>query len=51
MASAGLHRPVLFGLGLLGVLYTMFMWWRDVIKEAQHGATTPASSSCTFATA
>ncbi len=22
-------------LGLLGILFTMFMWWRDVIKEAQ----------------
>ncbi len=24
-------------LGLAGVLYTMFMWWRDVIKEAHKG--------------
>jgi cytochrome c oxidase subunit 3 len=23
--------------GSLGVLYTMLMWWRDVIKESQHG--------------
>lgn len=22
-------------LGLIGILFTMFMWWRDVIKEAQ----------------
>ncbi len=28
--------------GLVGVLYTMFMWWRDVIREAEHeGAHTP----------
>jgi cytochrome c oxidase subunit 3 len=26
-----------FGVGVLGVLYTMLMWWTDVIKEAQHG--------------
>jgi cytochrome c oxidase subunit 3 len=24
-------------LGFLGVLYTMFMWWRDVIIEGKHG--------------
>jgi cytochrome c oxidase subunit 3 len=23
--------------GLLGVLYTMFMWWRDVVKESHKG--------------
>jgi hypothetical protein len=26
-----------FGAGLLGVLYVMFSWWSDVIKEAEHG--------------
>jgi cytochrome c oxidase subunit 3 len=25
----------MFGLGLLGVLSTMFFWWRDVVKEAR----------------
>ena len=30
-ASVG---PFVFGAGLLGVLYTMMMWWLDVIKEA-----------------
>jgi cytochrome c oxidase subunit III len=30
--------------GLAGVLYTMFMWWRDVIKEAQNGDHTPVVS-------
>ena len=28
-------------IGLAGVLYTMFMWWRDVIKEGQKGDHTP----------
>ena len=27
--------------GLLGVLYTMFMWWRDVILESNEGFHTP----------
>ena len=27
--------------GLLGVLYTMLVWWRDVIKEAEEGDHTP----------
>ncbi|MFT3967278.1 MAG: cytochrome c oxidase subunit 3, partial [Sphingobium sp.] len=30
-----------FILGLLGVLATMFFWWSDVVKEAQHGDHTP----------
>ena len=30
-----------FGIGLLGVLYTMIAWWSDVIKEAEHGDHTP----------
>ena len=33
--------PAVMMVGLLGVLYTMFMWWRDVIKEAHHGDHTP----------
>jgi cytochrome c oxidase subunit III len=28
-------------LGLAGVLYTMFMWWRDIINEAHKGDHTP----------
>jgi cytochrome c oxidase subunit 3 len=28
-------------LGFLGVLYTMFMWWRDVIIESKQGDHTP----------
>jgi cytochrome c oxidase subunit III len=37
----GLRGPLVFGVGTLGVLYTMFMWWRDVIKEANAGDHTP----------
>ncbi len=29
--------PLVLGLGLLGVLYTMASWWTDVIREANHG--------------
>ena len=28
--------PLVFGLGVLGVLYTFIGWWRDVIREAQY---------------
>jgi len=28
---------LIFAAGALGVLYTMFGWWRDVIREAEHG--------------
>ena len=28
--------PLIFGAGMIGVLYTMLAWWRDVIREAQH---------------
>ncbi len=31
-------------IGFLGILYTMFMWWRDVIKEAHKGDHTPVVS-------
>src|SRR4029079_18812368 len=27
--------PLVFGAGVIGVLYTFLSWWRDVIKEAQ----------------
>src|SRR5450631_1784209 len=26
----------IFGVGALGILYTMFAWWSDVINEAEH---------------
>ncbi|HWL05284.1 MAG TPA: cytochrome c oxidase subunit 3 [Xanthobacteraceae bacterium] len=29
--------PLVFGLGVIGVLYTMAGWWRDVVREAQTG--------------
>ncbi len=29
--------PLVFGAGVLGVLYTFIGWWRDVINEAEHG--------------
>ncbi len=28
--------PLVFAAGAIGVLYTMFAWWRDVINEAEH---------------
>ena len=28
-------------IGLVGVLYTMFAWWADVVKESQAGDHTP----------
>ena len=28
--------PLVFGVGVLGVLYTFVVWWRDVIREAEH---------------
>ena len=37
----GLKGPSVFFVGVLGLLYTMIMWWRDVIKEAHGGDHTP----------
>ena len=37
----GLKGPTLFYLGMALILFTMFMWWRDVIKEAHAGDHTP----------
>jgi cytochrome c oxidase subunit III len=28
--------PIIFGIGAIGVLYTMASWWTDVIREAQY---------------
>jgi cytochrome c oxidase subunit 3 len=28
--------PYVFGIGVLGVLYTMLSWWTDVVREATH---------------
>ncbi len=38
------HDIWVFGAGLAGVLYTMFGWWRDVVKEANEGDHTPVVS-------
>jgi len=36
MPVGGMHLgPLVFGAGLLGVLYTMLAWWMDVIREAE----------------
>jgi cytochrome c oxidase subunit III len=37
----GLKGPLVFSIGVLGLLLTMAMWWRDVIKEAHGGDHTP----------
>ncbi len=35
------YGPYVTALGLLGVLFTMFSWWADVIREAHSGDHTP----------
>src|SRR5688572_3542124 len=37
----GARGPWVFAVGTLGMLYTMLMWWRDVVKEAHAGDHTP----------
>jgi cytochrome c oxidase subunit 3 len=37
-------NPWVFFAGLAGVLYTMFGWWSDVVKEANRGDHTPVVS-------
>ncbi|MEL6374096.1 MAG: cytochrome c oxidase subunit 3 [Pseudomonadota bacterium] len=37
----GITGSWLFGVGMMAVLFTMFMWWRDVIREAHAGDHTP----------
>jgi cytochrome c oxidase subunit 3 len=37
----GLRGPTVFFIGAMGVVFTMFMWWRDVIREAHRGDHTP----------
>ena len=38
MGIGGLKAgPVVFGLGFIGVLYTMISWWTDVTREAEYG--------------
>ena len=38
------HNWYVFAVGIAGVLYTFFGWWRDVIKEANAGDHTPVVS-------
>jgi len=38
------HNPIMFYAGLAGVLYTMFGWWSEVVKEANQGDHTPVVS-------
>ena len=35
------HSPWVMLIGFAGVLYTMYAWWSDVIKEGQQGDHTP----------
>jgi cytochrome c oxidase subunit 3 len=35
------HAPIVFGLGVMCVLITMYSWWANVIKEAHAGDHTP----------
>ena len=37
----GGYGSLIFGLGLIGVLYTFYTWWADVINEAHAGDHTP----------
>ncbi len=37
MTDSPLHQPWMFLIGLIGVLYTMFCWWSDVIGESRAG--------------
>jgi cytochrome c oxidase subunit 3 len=36
-----LKGPSVFSVGALGLLFTVFMWWRDVIRESHGGDHTP----------
>ncbi|GGE14361.1 cytochrome B562 [Aureimonas endophytica] len=42
--GANLATPWIFVLGLAIVLYTMYAWWSDTIREGQEGAHTPVVS-------
>jgi cytochrome c oxidase subunit 3 len=37
----GSYGSLVFGAGLIGVLYTFWTWWADVIREAHAGDHTP----------
>ena len=44
LLGINLTTPWLFFIGLLIVLYTMFGWWSDTVKEAHEGHHTPVVS-------
>jgi len=33
----GVHGPWVFAAGMIGIAGTMFVWWRDIINEAEYG--------------
>jgi cytochrome c oxidase subunit 3 len=35
------YGSLIFGIGLIGVIYTFYAWWSDVVHEAQSGDHTP----------
>jgi cytochrome c oxidase subunit III len=37
----GVRGPIVFMIGAAGVLFTMYGWWRDMIREAGQGDYTP----------
>ena len=37
----GSYGSLIFGAGLIGVLYTFWTWWADTIREAHAGDHTP----------
>ena len=41
LLGAVANTPWIFLLGLVGVLYTMYVWWSDVVEEAHAGDHTP----------
>ncbi|MGN6549008.1 MAG: cytochrome c oxidase subunit 3, partial [Pararhizobium sp.] len=44
LLGMNLATPWIFFIGLAIVLYTMFGWWSDTIKEGQEGHHTPVVS-------
>ncbi len=32
----GMVEGIIFWVGMLGIAYTMYVWWRDVVVEAEH---------------
>ena len=40
-AFFGGYGSLIFGIGLIGVIYTFYTWWADVVREAHAGDHTP----------